>query len=121
MENQHYNHLSYNNLNYNDNTTTISSSNSSTTSTTKEETEKHLLQPETVELIKYFRALYYDAIGSYPATLVCKMVVQDLENKVYSMENLEYALRETAFAPRPSWAYTAAILRRLKMTDGLPF
>lgn len=95
---QNYN---YKTLNYNDYTTTRSSSISTSTSTSKEETEKRLLTPDTQKLIK--------------------AIIKDIEGKVYSMEQLEYALQETAFAPRPSWAYAAAILRRLQAEDGLPF
>ena len=87
----------------------------------KEETEKRLLTPDTQKLIKEIKQLYHDAIGSYPTVIICKAIIKDIEGKVYSMEQLEYALQETAFAPRPSWAYAAAILRRLQAEDGLPF
>lgn len=115
---QNYN---YKTLNYNDYTTTRSSSNSSSSSTTKEGTEKRLLTPETQKLIREIRQMYHDAIGSYPPVYVCRAIVKDIEGKVYSMEELEYALQETAFAPRPSWAYAAAILRRIQAGDRLPF
>lgn len=111
----------YKTLNYNDYTTTRSSSISTSTSTSKEETEKRLLTPDNQKLIKEIRQMYHDAIGSYPAVYVCRAIVKDIEGKVYSMEELEYALQETAFAPRPSWAYAAAILRRLQACDKLPF
>lgn len=120
---QNYN---YKTLNYNDYTTTRSSSiststSTSTTSTSTEETEKRLLTPDTQKLIKEIKQLYHDAIGSYPTVIICKAIIKDIEGKVYSMKQLEYALQETAFAPRPSWAYAAAILRRLQAEDGLPF
>lgn len=115
---QNYN---YKTLNYNDYTTTRSSSISTSTSTSKEETEKRLLTPNTQKLIKEIKQLYHDAIGSYPTVIICKAIIKDIEGQVYSMEQLEYALQETAFAPRPSWAYAAAILRRLQAEDGLPF
>ena len=112
----------YKTLNYNDYTTTRSSSiSSSSSSTTKEETEKRLLTPDTQKLIREIRQMYHDAIGSYPAVYVCRAIVKDIAGKVYSMEELEYALQETAFAPRPSWAYAATILRRLQACDKLPF
>ena len=69
--------------------------------------------------------LYYDAIGSYPSNFICRAIVEDIEKETYSMAELEYALQETAFAPRPAWAYTAAILKRIqedkKRGDGFPF
>ena len=115
---QNYDHKT---LNYNDYSTTRSSSISTSTSTSKEGTEKRLLTPETQKLIGEIRHLYHDAIGTYPAVYVCKAIVKDIEGNAYSMEELEYALQETAFAPRPSWAYAAAILRRLQACDKLPF
>lgn len=115
----------YKKLNYNDYTSRSRSRSSTSTSTTMEETRKPLLPLQTQKLIKEVKALYYDAIGSYPSNFICRAIVEDIEKETYSMEELEYALQETAFAPRPAWAYTAAILKRIqedkKRGDGFPF
>ena len=80
-----------------------------------EETRKPLLPLQTQKLIKEVKALYYDAIGSYPSNFICRAIVEDIEKETYSMEELEYALQE----------YTAAILKRIqedkKRGDGFPF
>lgn len=47
------------------------------------------------------------------------------ENKGQQILYYEYALREASYAPRPSWAYVRAIVKRLQLEgatlDGLPF
>lgn len=60
----------YKKLNYNDYTSRSRSRSSSSTSTTMEETRKPLLPLQTQKLIKEVKALYYDAIGSYPSNFI---------------------------------------------------
>lgn len=62
--------------------------------------------------VEGLRQLYQDAIGQ-PMSAICERALRaDLEaGTPYIFYH--YALEETAFAPRPSWRYTQAIVRRL--------
>ena len=116
---QQYN---YKTINYKDYTSRSSNSNStgisSTSSTSKERTATDTASEEKMpinrKVIDEVRTLYHDAIGAYPSVLVCKEITQLLITGAITREELEYALTETAYAPRPSWAYAAAIIRRVQ-------
>ena len=59
----------------------------------------------------YIAEEYFDAIGRRMPHSIRIDVEQDLSFTPY--QYYVYALRETARAPRPSWAYTKAIVSRL--------
>lgn len=113
---QQYN---YKTINYQDYTSRSSNSSStSISSTSKERTATDTASEEKMpinrKVIDEVRTLYHDAIGAYPSVIVCKEITQLLITGAITREELEYALTETAYAPRPSWAYAAAIIRRVQ-------
>lgn len=86
-------------------TTSISSSSSTSTRARARETEINVA-------VEGLREIYQDAIGQ-PMSEICERALRrDLEKGVPYIY-YHYALEETAFAPRPSWRYTMAIVRRL--------
>lgn len=92
-------------------TTTIGSSSSSTT-----RAHARTRETEINVAIAGLRELYQDAIGQ-PMSDICERALRrDLEKGVPYLY-FHYALEETAFAPRPSWRYTLAIVRRLLLQE----
>ena len=88
-----------------ENTSTNSSTNSSsstrtrtTTTTTTNSTRDDLVD------------MFQESIGIIPPALVVSEMEEWLVKVGY--DTLRYALHETACAPRPSWRYASAILRR---------
>lgn len=87
-------------------TTTITSSSSSST------TRARAREAEINVNVECIRQLYLDAIGQ-PMSEICeRRLRRELENGIPYLY-FHYALEETAFAPRPSWRYTMAIVQRL--------
>lgn len=95
-------------------TTTTSSSSSSSSSIARART--HAREAEINVAVEGIRELYQSAIGQ-PMTEVCERSLRrDLERGTPYIY-YHYALVETAYAPRPSWRYTLAIVRRLIATE----
>lgn len=138
MEHQHYNHVNQNDKNndyYNrSSSTTTSSSSSSTTTTIGRETKTtsadgHTTTVDSQEQLQSFRKFltqmfmehfaqdYQDAIGTRPVQLIIKEVREQLEKGNITPTQVSRALQQTAYAPRPSWAYARAIIRRM-VRDG---
>lgn len=90
-------------------TTTISSS-SSSSSTTRAHARTR--ETEINVAVAGLREIYQDAIGQPMSDICERSLRRDLEKGVPYLY-FHYALEETAFAPRPSWRYTMAIVRRL--------
>lgn len=88
-------------------TTTSSNSSSSTTRASARAREA-----EINVAVEGLRELYMDAIGQ-PMTAICERALRRSLEDGTPYVFYHYALEETAFAPRPSWRYTEAIVRRL--------
>ena len=92
-------------------TTTTTSSSSSSTST-----RAHAREAEINVSVESIKELYQAAIGS-PMTDICQRYLRrDLEAGIPYIY-YHYALEQTAFAPRPSWRYTMAIVARLRREE----
>lgn len=96
------------------NTTTTTSSTTSTTSTTTKKTitryDMSLIETE-----------YRDAIGHTMPQSIANWVQSEILLGHMDTEDILYALHETAMAPRPSWRYAMAIIRRLQKESPLPW
>lgn len=91
-------------------TTTSTTISSSSSSTTRAHTRAR--EAEINVAVEGLREIYQAAIGQ-PMTEICERALRrDLEKGVPYIY-YHYALEETAFAPRPSWRYAMAIVRRL--------
>lgn len=128
MENQHYNHVNQNDKNndyYNRSSSTTTSSSSSTTIGRDSETTTANSQTTingfrfmiTQMFMEHFAQDYQDAIGTRPVQLIIKEVREQLEKGNITPMQVTRALQQTAYAPRPSWAYARAIIRRM-VRDG---
>lgn len=137
MENQHYNYVNQNDKNndyYNRSSSTTTSSSSSSTTTIGRESEttstgsrmttengQEQLQSFrkflTQMFMEHFEQDYQDAIGTRPVQLIIKEVREQLEKGNITPTQVSRALQQTAYAPRPSWAYARAIIRRM-VRDG---
>lgn len=137
MEHQHYNHVNQNDKNndyYNRSSSTTTSSSSSTTTTIGRETkttsaDSRMTTADSQEQLQSFRKFltqmfmehfeqdYQDAIGTRPVQLIIKEVRTQLERGEITPQQVSRALQQTAYAPRPSWAYARAIIRRM-VRDG---
>lgn len=97
---------------------TTTTTTTSTTSSTSSSTRSISSVTRDMEIIKNeFR----DAIGfSMPQSIAYWVQSELLQNHLDSSDVL-YALHETAMAPRPSWRYTMAIVRRLQKECPLPW
>lgn len=89
-------------------TTTTGISSSSTT------THAHAREVEINVSVQSIRELYADAIGG-SMSQICENSLREDLRKGTPYIFYHYALLETAFAPRPSWRYALAIVRRLVM------
>ena len=58
--------------------------------------------------------MYQDAIGTRPVQAIIKEVKENLDDNTVTISQIKYALQQTAYAPRPSWAYARAVIRRLR-------
>lgn len=85
-------------------TTTISSSSSSSSSSSIYISTSATCRSENLWIT------YRDCIGEKPSPMILRAMCTWCERVGY--EVLEYALMETAAAPRPSWRYAQAILRQ---------
>lgn len=94
-------------------TTTTASSSSSSTST---RAHARAREAEVNCQIEGLRELYRDAIGQAMSDICERALRRDLERGTPYVY-YHYALEETAFAPRPSWRYTMAIVRRLQTQE----
>lgn len=100
-------------------TVRVPSMTSSSTTTTTTTASSSSLQSLKTKYIAEIKAAYSDAIGrSMPNSLV-RDVERDLDTGTPGYYYL-YALEQTAMAPRPSWHYTMAIIRRL-YREGLDY
>lgn len=92
-------------------TTTTSTTTATTTTTTS----------TFVEEMSEFREMYRDALGrEMPRFIEADILSRLLTGKNDSID-IQYALQETAAAPRPSWRYASAILARLTREAPLPW
>lgn len=90
-------------------TTTITSINTSSSTT---RAGARAREAEINVAVEGLRDLYLDAIG-LPMSAICE---RDLRRELEAGTPYifyHYALEETAYAPRPSWRYAMAIVRRL--------
>ena len=71
----------------------------------------------TQMFMEHFEQDYQDAIGTRPVQLIIKEVREQLEKGNITPTQVSRALQQTAYAPRPSWAYARAIIRRM-VRDG---
>ena len=131
MEHQHYNHVNQNDKNndyYNRSSSTTNSSSSSTTTTTiGRDSETTTANSQTTingfrfmitqMFMEHFAQDYQDAIGTRPVQVIIKEVRTQLERGEITPQQVSRALQQTAYAPRPSWAYARAIIRRM-VRDG---
>lgn len=90
-------------------TTTITSINSSSSTT---HASARAREAEINVAVEGLRELYHDAIGQ-PMSAICERSLRRSLEAGTPYVFYHYALQETAFAPRPSWRYTEAIVRRL--------
>lgn len=102
-------------------TTTTTSSSSNTTHTrtrayAREVSEDHARQVELNVQVEDLRSLYAQAIGAPMSPMIAKELRHELEAGTPYIY-YHYALWQTAYAPRPSWRYTLAIVRRLKCQE----
>lgn len=93
-----------------DDYTTITSTSSTTSSSTSTSSTSSYI--EKYDDLNYIAEEFLDAIGRQMPYSIRRDVEQDLSFTPY--QYYVYALRQTACAPRPSWAYTMAIVRRLR-------
>ena len=100
-------------------TTSSTSSRSSSSSTIARACacacEDRLYTPAINVMVDDLRDAYLDAIGSEMSER-CEHFLRGELARGVPYEYYLYALDETAYAPRPSWRYTAAIVRRLMCT-----
>lgn len=102
-------------------TTTTTSSSSNTTHTracayAREASEEKAREIELNVQVEDLRSLYAQAIGAPMSPMIAKELRHELEAGTPYIY-YHYALWQTAYAPRPSWRYTLAIVRRLKNQD----
>ena len=102
-------------------TTTTTSSSSNTTHAracayAREASEDHARQVELNVQVEDLRSLYAQAIGAPMSPMIAKELRHELEAGTPYIY-YHYALWQTAYAPRPSWRYTLAIVRRLKCQE----
>lgn len=90
-------------------TTTPTSSSSSTIARTRAR------EAELNVMIADLKDLYYRAIGQPMSAICADSLRRDLESGQTTYMQYHYALTETAYAPRPSWRYALAIVRRLEL------
>lgn len=90
-------------------TTTI---NTSITSSSTTRASARAREAEINVAVEGLRELYFDAIGQ-PMTAICERALRRSLEGGTPYVFYHYALEETAFAPRPSWRYAEAIVRRL--------
>lgn len=117
MENQHYNHVNQNDKNNHYNTGSSSSSSSTTTTTDRRNstaTNEGCRKILNSLFIEEFPSMYQDAIGTRPVQAIIKEVKENLDDNAVTIKQIKYALQQTAYAPRPSWAYARAVIRRLR-------
>lgn len=91
---------------------TTTTSNSSITSSSTTRASARAREAEINVAIEGLRQLYQDAIGQ-PMSAICERALRDDLAAGTPYIFYHYALEETAFAPRPSWRYAQAIVRRL--------
>ena len=70
--------------------------------------------------MEHFEQDYQDAIGTRPVQLIIKEVKEQLEKGNITPTQVSRALQQTAYAPRPSWAY-AYTWRSNVSTSSAPF
>lgn len=122
MEHQHYNHVNQNDKNndyYNrsSTTTTTIGRDSETTTANSQTTINGFRFMITQMFMEHFAQDYQDAIGTRPVQVIIKEVRTQLERGEITPQQVSRALQQTAYAPRPSWAYARAIIRRM-VRDG---
>ncbi|MBP3453111.1 MAG: hypothetical protein J6M20_05300 [Clostridia bacterium] len=89
----------------------ITTTTSTTTSTSSSTTTSSSSIYEELEDIK---AAYQDAIGRPMPQSIASYVQQEIIMGHMDAHDIQYALAETAMAPRPSWRYAMAIISRLQ-------
>lgn len=114
MENQHYNHVNQNDKNNHYNTGSSSSTSTTTDRRNSTATNEGCRKILNSLFIEEFPSMYQDAIGTRPVQAIIKEVKENLDDNTVTIRQIKYALQQTAYAPRPSWAYARAIIRRLR-------
>ena len=94
------------------------SSSSSTGSSSSSTTTVENCQIMERNRIEQLRQLYENTIGAPMSLAVLKQLLLSITRGT-PWQYYEYALEETALAPRPSWRYAVAIVRRL-ITEKAP-
>lgn len=89
-------------------TTTANGSSRSTTSTTSRRDRKEALMD-----LESIKRAYHDCLSLTMPEHIENQVKYWLEENVFPPEYIIYALQEASMAPRPSWKYAMAIIRRL--------
>lgn len=90
-----------------------SSRSSSSTTTTVEKPpyiDSYTRQTLAVERLK---ETYYDCFGREMPRIIKAEILRNVRNGT-PIYYYRYAIEQTAFAPRPSWRYTMAIVQRLQ-------
>lgn len=99
------------NNNENINTTTTESISSSSTTT---RTHAHASEAQINVAVEGLRDLYQRSIGQ-PMSEICESSLRRDLAKGTPYVFYHYALIQAAYAPRPSWRYVLAIIRRLQL------
>ena len=95
-------------------TTTTSTSTSSTSSTTT--TSSTIFQD-----LEGIKEAYQDALGRTMPQSIASYVQSEILMGRMDAHDVHYALMETAAAPRPSWRYAMAIIKRLQRESPFPW
>lgn len=92
-------------------TTTTTEKNTSSTSTTKyyhgRNSNDTIMELETIKL------RYHNCLGATMPKHLSDQVLGWLKGNTIPAEYFLYGLQEAAYAPRPSWRYVMAVVRRL--------
>ena len=105
----------------------ISTSTSTTTTSSRCSSQSPSSSAQTSLNIQAIVELYKQSIG-IPNRIVIQKIKEDLTEWKIPHQYYTYALEQTAFAPRPSFQYCQAIIRRLcrervdpRDLDSLPY
>lgn len=88
-------------------TTTDGSSRSTTSTTNGRKHDENLMDLESI------KRMYHDCLSLTMPGHIENQVAYWLETNFVPPEYVMYALQEASMAPRPSWKYALAIIRRL--------
>ena len=92
---------------------------SSSTTTTTHSPSNSLKEKAYILWLDNLKDQYCKAMGRPMPPYIANEVLTDIKSGTPAYFYF-YAIRETALAPMPSWRYTAAIIRRLKIERPKP-